>query len=212
LNRFIALLLPVVSFSVFSTEMALLGWDDLRPTQTQTQNPIALPELSFQQRLALQEVFTLSQYDDPKAVADLAELKESLKADGLDTDALLKLRAEYIKSQQQMAETVVTEFDGQKVRIPGFLVPVEFSAPLVATEFLLVPVAGACIHMPPPPANQIVRVSYPEGYKVETVQYPVWVEGVISSKLETDNVYLVDGHTDVAMGYTMNASLVRDYH
>ncbi len=200
----------MVSFSVFSTETALLEWDDLRPSQTQ--NQIVLPELSYQQRLALQEVFTLSQYEDPEAVADLAKLKESLKADGLDTDALLKLRAEYIKSQQKMAETVVTEFDGQKVRIPGFLVPVEFSAPLVATEFLLVPVAGACIHMPPPPANQIVRVSYPEGYKVETVQYPVWVEGVISSKLETDNVYLVDGHTDVAMGYVMNASLVKDYH
>ncbi|MFC1235965.1 DUF3299 domain-containing protein [Vibrio sp. F74] len=210
MNRLITLLLPVVSFSVFSTEMALLEWDDLRPTQTQ--NQIVLPELSYQQRLALQEVFTLSQYDDPEAVADLAALKENLKTDGLDTDALLKLRAEYIESQQQMAEAVTTEFDGQKVRIPGFLVPVEFSAPLVATEFLLVPVAGACIHMPPPPANQIVRVSYPEGYKVETVQYPVWVEGVISSKLETDNVYLVDGHTDVVMGYTMYASSVKDYH
>jgi hypothetical protein len=66
--------------------------------------------------------------------------------------------------------------------------------------------------MPPPPANQIVRVSYPEGYKVETVQYPVWVEGVISSKLTTDNVYLVDGDTDVTMGYDMNASLVVNYH
>nr|PMI22221.1 hypothetical protein BCU50_11845 [Vibrio sp. 10N.286.46.E10]PMI99611.1 hypothetical protein BCU34_15105 [Vibrio sp. 10N.286.45.E10] len=66
--------------------------------------------------------------------------------------------------------------------------------------------------MPPPPANQIVRVSYPEGYKVETVQYPVWVEGVISSKLTTDNVYLVDGDTDLTMGYDMNASLVVNYH
>jgi hypothetical protein len=210
LNRLIALLLSVVSFSGFSSEPTLLEWKDLAPTQTK--NQIVLPELTYQQRLALQEVFTLSQYDDPEAAADLAALKENLKADGLDTDELLKLRAEYIENQKKIAETVTTEFDGQKVRLPGFLVPVEFSSPLVATEFLLVPVAGACIHMPPPPANQIVRVSYPKGYEVETVQYPVWVEGVISSKLETDNVYLVDGNTDVAMGYTMNASLVKDYH
>ncbi|CAM3044740.1 DUF3299 domain-containing protein [Vibrio rarus] len=202
--------MSVVSFSGFSSELIQLEWKDLKPTQTQ--NQIVLPELSYQQRQALQDVFTLSQYNDPESVSELAALKERLKADGLDTDALLKLRAEYIETQQRMAETVTTEFNGKKVRIPGFLVPVEFSAPLVATEFLLVPVAGACIHMPPPPANQIVRISYPKGYKVETVQYPVWVEGVMSSKLETDNLYLVDGNTDVTMGYTMNASLVKNYH
>ncbi|WP_261874297.1 DUF3299 domain-containing protein [Vibrio rarus] len=210
MNRLIILIVSVVSFSGFSSELIQLEWKDLKPTQTQ--NQIVLPELSYQQRQALQDVFTLSQYNDPESVSELAALKERLKADGLDTDALLKLRAEYIETQQRMAETVTTEFNGKKVRIPGFLVPVEFSAPLVATEFLLVPVAGACIHMPPPPANQIVRISYPKGYKVETVQYPVWVEGVMSSKLETDNLYLVDGNTDVTMGYTMNASLVKNYH
>jgi hypothetical protein len=66
--------------------------------------------------------------------------------------------------------------------------------------------------MPPPPANQIVRVSYPQGYQVETVQYPVWVEGVISSKLETSSVYLVDGDTDLTMGYNLTASMVVNYH
>jgi len=67
----------------------------------------------------------------------------------------------------------------------------------LATEFLLVPTAGACIHLPPA-ANQIVNISYPEGDKVETVQHPAWVEGVISSKLTTNNVYLVNG--DLTMG------------
>ncbi|EGU45026.1 hypothetical protein VISP3789_09308 [Vibrio splendidus ATCC 33789] len=61
---------------------------------------------------------------------------------------------------------------------------------------MLVPTAGACIHLPP--ANQIVNTSYPEGDKVETVQHPAWVEGVISSKLTTNNVYLVNG--DLTMG------------
>ena len=65
--------------------------------------------------------------------------------------------------------------------------------PWLPLSFLLVPVAGACIHMPPPPANQIVRVSYPEGYEMRTVQYPVWVEGTINSRLKTENVYIVDG-------------------
>ncbi|MGI9874414.1 DUF3299 domain-containing protein [Vibrio chagasii] len=208
--RFIALFVSIVSFGSLASEPTELDWKDLRPVHAQ--NQIVLPEISYQQKLTLQKIFTLSQYDDPKSNDELASLKETLKSEGLDADELLKLRSEYITNQQRASETVTHDFDGKKVRIPGFLVPIAFSAPLVATEFLLVPTAGTCIHMPPPPANQIVRVSYPEGYKVETVQYPVWVEGVISSKLTTDNVYLVDGDTDVTMGYDMNASLVVNYH
>ncbi len=210
LNRLIALFVSIVSFGSLASEPTELDWKDLRPVHAQ--NQIVLPEISYQQKLILQQIFTLSQYDDPKSNEKLTALKETLKSEGFDADELLKLRSEYIVNQQRAAETVTHDFDGKSVRIPGFLVPIEFSAPLVATEFLLVPTAGACIHMPPPPANQIVRVSYPEGYKVETVQYPVWVEGVISSKLTTDNVYLVDGDTDVTMGYKLNASMVVNYH
>ncbi|WP_060981004.1 DUF3299 domain-containing protein [Vibrio splendidus] len=210
MNRLIALFVSIVSFGSLASEPTELDWKDLRPVHAQ--NQIVLPEISYQQKLILQQIFTLSQYDDPKSNEKLTALKETLKSEGFDADELLKLRSEYIVNQQRAAETVTHDFDGKSVRIPGFLVPIEFSAPLVATEFLLVPTAGACIHMPPPPANQIVRVSYPEGYKVETVQYPVWVEGVISSKLTTDNVYLVDGDTDVTMGYKLNASMVVNYH
>ncbi|WP_205472916.1 DUF3299 domain-containing protein [Agarivorans sp. Alg241-V36] len=204
------LIVSLVSFYSFSAELIQLDWKDLKPESTHPQ--ISLPELSYDQRSALQEVFTLSQYDDAQTAEKLAVLKKALKAEGLDADELLMLREKYIEGQRLAAETIITDFDGEKVRIPGFLVPIEFSAPLVATEFLLVPYAGACIHMPPPPANQIVQVSYPDGYEVETVQYPVWVEGVISSKLTTDNVYLVDGETNVTMGYSMNASSVVNYH
>jgi hypothetical protein len=46
---------------------------------------------------------------------------------------------------------------GQVVRIPGFIVPLEDSKEGLK-EFLLVPYFGACIHSPPPPANQIIHV------------------------------------------------------
>ncbi|MCL9775669.1 DUF3299 domain-containing protein [Vibrio methylphosphonaticus] len=202
--------LSAVSFCSFSSEPTQLDWQDLKPAQVE--NQMVLPELSYQQKMILQQILTLSQFDDPETKKDLLELKATLKADGLNADGLLKLRAEYIQNEQRVAQAVTSDFDGQNVKIPGFLVPIEFSAPLVATEFLLVPTAGACIHLPPPAANQIVRVSYPQGYEVDTVQYPVWVEGVISSNLKTDNVYLVDGDADVTMGYQLNASSVVDYH
>lgn len=52
---------------------------------------------------------------------------------------------------------VVEELNGKGVRIPGYVVPLEGYEEAI-TEFLLVPYFGACIHTPPPPANQIVHV------------------------------------------------------
>lgn len=210
MNRLFILMISIASFGSFAGEATQLDWQDLRPEPISSQ--VTLPEITYQQRQTLQQIFTLSQYNDSESANKIIALKEKLKSEGLDADELFKLRQQYIESQQRAAQTVTTHYDGQRVRIPGFLVPIEFSAPLVATEFLLVPTAGACIHMPPPPANQIVRVSYPKGYQVETVQYPVWVEGVISSKLETSSVYLVDGDTDLTMGYNLTASMVVNYH
>ena len=60
-------------------------------------------------------------------------------------------------SQLQPDAPVVDTFDGKRVKIPGFVVPLEGTAELT-TEFLLVPYFGACIHVPPPPSNQIVYV------------------------------------------------------
>jgi hypothetical protein len=45
----------------------------------------------------------------------------------------------------------------QRVRLSGFLVPLEFGKDVIR-EFLLVPYFGACIHEPAPPANQVVHV------------------------------------------------------
>ncbi len=52
--------------------------------------------------------------------------------------------------------------DKKTVAIPGFMVPLEDDADQV-TEFLLVPFAGACIHVPPPPPNQMVYIKLRNG-------------------------------------------------
>ncbi|WP_234990252.1 DUF3299 domain-containing protein [Roseivivax lentus] len=56
------------------------------------------------------------------------------------------------------------EWDGKIVRIPGFVVPLDYAGSGVTT-FILVPYAGACIHVPPPPANQLVLVTTEEPYE-----------------------------------------------
>lgn len=76
---------------------------------------------------------------------------------------------------------VVSELDGQRVRIGGYIVPLDFEATDI-TEFLLVPFVGACIHVPPPPANQIIYVKAADGFKITEVFDPVYVTGKMQAK------------------------------
>lgn len=73
---------------------------------------------------------------------------------------------------------VVADLNGQRVRIGGYVVPLDFDATRVK-EFLLVPFVGACIHVPPPPANQIIYVKSAKGFEVQGLFDPVWVTGTL---------------------------------
>lgn len=66
--------------------------------------------------------------------------------------------------------------NGKNVRIPGFMVPLEDDMKRV-TEFLLVPSAQACIHVPPPPPNQMVLVHMNSNSKTEVAFGPIWIYG-----------------------------------
>ena len=78
---------------------------------------------------------------------------------------------------------VVPEMDNQAIKIPGFIVPLEFNEDETVTQFFLVPYFGACIHQPPPPPNQIIFVNYPKGLTLESLYDPFWVSGVLKSSI-----------------------------
>ena len=74
---------------------------------------------------------------------------------------------------------VVSELDGKLVKLPGFVVPLEMSTETIG-EFLLVPYYGACIHVPPPLANQTVYVIAEKGNEYRGKLFDtVWVTGTI---------------------------------
>ena len=80
------------------------------------------------------------------------------------------------QSQQKAA---ALQLDGKRVTIPGFMVPLEDDLDKV-TEFLLVPYAGACIHVPPPPPNQMVYVKMNKSTKIQvTFTDPIQVTGTL---------------------------------
>jgi hypothetical protein len=91
------------------------------------------------------------------------------------------------------------DLDQKEVKISGFLLPLAFNGTKVS-QFLLVPFVGACIHVPAPPANQLVLVDVPQGYATSGLWEPISVTGTLS----------VSGiSTDLAqVGYALKATVV----
>ena len=65
-----------------------------------------------------------------------------------------------------------------RVKLPGFIVPLDFN-PDGVSEFLLVPYVGACIHVPPPPPNQLIFVTTQTPWKEAISWDAVWVTGTL---------------------------------
>ncbi|MGF1543978.1 MAG: DUF3299 domain-containing protein [Parvularculaceae bacterium] len=83
---------------------------------------------------------------------------------------------------------VVEDLDGRKVRIPGFVLPFEYSASGEITEFLLVPYFGACIHTPPPPPNQVVYVTAEKPAPLGEQWGAIWAIGVLRAKSKLNDL------------------------
>ena len=99
-------------------------------------------------------------------------LSKSGHGNGIEVDWRLLGQMDYLSNKPS---SELQKIDGQLVKIPGFIVPLEDSNRQV-TEFLLVPSPQACIHVPPPPPNQMVYVKMKKGIEA-LVGAPVWVYG-----------------------------------
>lgn len=135
-------------------------------------------------------------YQPDKLMADM-QLDELSDDDPRAAEYAAKLKTLWDKAP------VRDDLDGSVVRLPGFVVPVETSAE-ETTGFLLVPYYGACVHVPPPPANQTVYVltEAGTGFRPELFEV-IWVTGTMS-------VARIDN--DVAeAGYTLYASTIEPY-
>ncbi|MCY1190843.1 hypothetical protein AB7M31_000097 [Pseudomonas sp. IAP-CY TE4608] len=105
--------------------------------------------------------------------------------------------------QQAPDAPVVKSLDGQQVKLPGYIVPLEVNEEGRTTEFLLVPYYGACIHVPPPPPNQIVHIFSEMGVRVEDLYQPYWIEGKMQVRASSSE--LADA------GYQMEAEKIYAY-
>ena len=190
-----------------------IQWKDLVPVLAADAQ---MPRLTRQQALQLHDVAavrerrekgeTISAIDAEDERGNLRKLKEA----GIDADALLARRKEFTDHRKLKSQAINAELDGQIVRMPGYLLPLEFSGKEV-TEFLLVPYVGACIHSPPPPPNQIVHVKPDKPVANLQVFAPIWVTGKMSTTAAKKSLSLVDGAADIDVGYSLAATLVEPY-
>lgn len=97
----------------------------------------------------------------------------------------------------------VDELDGETIRIPGFVVPVETDGEGNLKEFFLVPYFGACIHVPPPPANQIIYGRLAEPIPMVNIWDAFWMEGTLEIEHVTNET--------AASAYTMKVDKLELY-
>lgn len=89
-----------------------------------------------------------------------------------------------LAAQQPMDFSINKALDGASVKLPGFIVPLDVGKDGLVSEFFLVPYFGACIHVPPPPPNQIVYVRMDKGIALDSIYEAYWITGrlKVSSK------------------------------
>lgn len=148
-KQLLMLLTVLVLCSTAQAQQPTLDWLDLLPPED-LQALLDMPEIG---------------HDTPEA--DSTFYSQGLK----NTDPNLP---DIMRSTRTVAK-----LNNQSVLIAGYPVPLEADEQGNYHEFFLVPYPGACIHVPPPPPNQIIWVQFKKGYQFADIYEPIWVEGTL---------------------------------
>lgn len=133
---------------------------------------------------------------------DLSKLEDS---DPRAMEALEKVRESWKYSP------IVSNLNGVRIEIPGFVVPLDVDYDNVK-EFLLVPFFGACIHVPPPPGNQTLHILVPKSLTKKQ-------QKLLKRAMSTYGTISISGtlktvSSDTSMGfasYQIKADLIEPY-
>ena len=205
----------LLNLGTAAAESREISWDDLVPAEAEFDDAFTRLDEDTLYELTLvagvRDRLEAGSEVDEKTLANYRERVEDLENGGVDVDGLMAMREQI--TEERIAKTYLANEDlnGKSVRIPGYLLPLEFDGDKV-TEFFLVPYVGACIHTPPPPPNQIVHVKTEEAYTTDGGLYtPVWVNGLMKTEQSQSSLNLVDGASDIPSSYALEAISVEPY-
>jgi hypothetical protein len=188
----------IISLLLFS--FFVLGCSDSSKTQDSVVKT-AVPKQTPKVSAAYQSIewTDLLPPEDLEAILNPPEELSDIQDGSLEDQIGSQIKNTLVKAsdsayQKALVSTKVIEsFDGKAVKLPGFIVPLEFGENQVVTRFFLVPYFGACIHVPPPPPNQIIDSIYPNGLALKNLYDPFWISGVLSTEI-TENELAVSAY------------------
>ncbi|MEO1404205.1 MAG: DUF3299 domain-containing protein [Cyanobacteria bacterium J06635_1] len=194
--------------SVALAAPTLITWDDLQPPTTSLQDPYA--QLSIEQTYDLATLAQLQTWVEESDASpntleaqEVLRLEQRLQAQGLDIKALLSQVEQARQYWQQQSQNVNLALNGQTVKLSGYALPLSWNETQQVTEFLLVPYVGACIHVPPPPPNQVVYLKPPSAIDPPGLFAPVTVEGILRQQSASYELFRVDGSRPVEVSYAL---------
>ena len=195
-----------------TAEVVEIEWQDLLPETEPLADPLAATQINVRydlgfigKVLADADAGLISR--EGQEYRNAMRLLDEHRTNNVDVDELLAAVSERDRQIEQRGEQVNNSLDGKFVRLPGYALPLEMAERGV-TEFLLVPYVGACIHVPPPPPNQVVLAQLQTAYRVANLYEPVWITGQLKTQSTSTELFLVDGQAQVPMGYSMQVEHV----
>ncbi|MDJ0716402.1 MAG: DUF3299 domain-containing protein [Prochloraceae cyanobacterium] len=182
-------------------------WKDLLPSKTESNFEDSFAKLTSEQ---LEDLAILSRIrwliKTKKAEPNGASAKEAKQIEqafaetGIDFNQLLSEREKIRQSRIEQATN--KNINGQTLKLSGVILPLHWNENRLLTHFLLMPYLGQCSHFPPPPPNQVIYAKCSEPIDIQKLtahrkksEFSLWVsvEGQISLKVNSHNVFRVDG-------------------
>jgi hypothetical protein len=196
-----------------------LTWENLIPAMSPLKN--FLDTTPPDQQEALANIDYLNTYPERNDGTELPyprdEVKKRVEQDrqsfskrGIDIDALYEKYSVWVTEFERRGKLTDKELDGKQVAIAGYLLPLEFD-PQGTKEFLLVPFVGACIHVPPPPPNQVIYIKSTSPYRAADLFEGVLITGRMRVQPAKTDFFYKDGSNDVDSSYTLENAAIEPY-
>lgn len=179
--------------TVYITALRLMMWAKTQRVATYTLviaiSSVIAPQYSQASQYRDVEWTELMPKENLAALLDPPDFLNGIE-DGSQQDSVSALNQRDITDEkakryrQALSSTQpIAEFNQQAIRIPGYIVPLTQNEQRQVTSFFIVPYFGACLHMPPPPPNQILYVNYHKGIELQNLQQPFWFEGKLEIEI-----------------------------
>jgi len=217
---FLALaMLGAGSGPAFAEHPRKLNWEMLIPATPPLENFLdvvptdqqeALSDIDYWKSFPTGEVGPELAYQRDEAKKDVDADREKFAKLGVDIDALYEKYLEWVAEIDRRGKLTERKLDGKRVALAGYLLPLDFN-PDGTNEFLLVPYVGACIHVPPPPPNQVVYVKSSKPYESVNLFEGVLITGKMKVQSQTRDLSFIDGSSDVGSGYVLEGETIEPY-